>query len=307
MSKYTFGYGQIQNLKQELHNLDDFQKKELRTLLNTFRDSGGYPMASLVARELRHMSSISYNHDVDTIADALVRIGMDNVKGLLQPKHPYRGLQEKTASKKTMKKSELQNLVAEAVRKGVQSALTESPKRVKKITRTQLAEGVRKALRMAMKENMGMAGGAMPAPGMGAGAPTSAPTTEMAGSQITVSGGHVPSPDELQQAIDREGGWEMDLQGADSMAFDYAMHVAGLGYPDMNTGEGMHAALTALMQAPPPDQLPDTVDDEEVQDPHSQFNQILDRWDARYGDKPIEETAADIASSIMGVLGWESV
>lgn len=206
-----------------------------------------------------------------------------------------------------MKKSELQNLVAEAVRKGVQSALTESAPKVKKITRTQLAEGVRKALRMAMNEGMGMPGGAMPAPGMGAGAPMSAPTTEQAGSQTTISGGHVPSPDELQQAIDRDGGWDMDLQGADSLAFDYAMKVAGLGYPDMNTGTGMHTALSALMEAPPPDQLPDSVDDEEVQNPQSQLNQILDRWDARYGDKRIEETAADIASSILGVLGWESV
>lgn len=205
-----------------------------------------------------------------------------------------------------MKKSELQSMVAEAVRKGVASAMTESTKgpKVKKITRTQLAEGVRKALRMAIKESVGMPGGAMPPPGAAPGGATGAPTSEASN---VISGGTVPSPEELQHALDAAGGWDMDLQGQDSIAFDYAMLVAGLGStPDMDSGHGMHAVLTALTHCPSPSELPNSMDDEEIQNPHSQLNQLLDRWDARYHD-PIEQAAESLASSILSALGTETV
>jgi hypothetical protein len=186
-------------------------------------------------------------------------------------------------------------------------------KTVKKITRSQLAEGVRKALRMALKE-AGMAGGAMPSPGAGAGA-TMPPTQEEAVSdgdgvkRGVMTFGEVPSPEELQSAIDDLGGWSMDLKGSDYFAFEYAMIVGGVGNPNMDTGEGMYEVLTALVNAPPPDELPDSMDDEEIEDPRSNFNKVLDSWEIRYGrsGNKIEDHAQGLASSIVDVLGWEWV
>lgn len=207
----------------------------------------------------------------------------------------------------------LEAMIAEAVKRGIAKAITETKKpKTRKITRSQLAEGVRKALRMALKES-GMTGGAMPAPGMGAGAPMSAPTQEgLSDEDVTkkgsMSGGIVPSPEELQAALDENGGFHANLQGGDYLAFSYALEVAGVGNPNMDTGEGMHAVLTALSNAPPPDELPDTVDDEDINDPHSHLNKILDSWDARYrGSEKIEDRAQGLASSILDHLGWEWV
>lgn len=208
----------------------------------------------------------------------------------------------------------LEALIAEAVKKGIAKAITETKKpKTRKITRSQLAEGVRKALRMALKES-GMPGGAMPAPGMGAGAPMSAPTQEgLSDGDVTKKGsssfGQVPSPEELQAALDEQGGWSMDLKGADYFAFEYAMLVSGLGNPNMDTGQGMHAVLTALTNAPSPEELPQEMDDEEISNPNSQFNKLLNAWDARYGrtGEKIEDHAQSLASSILDVLGWEWV
>jgi len=207
----------------------------------------------------------------------------------------------------------LEAMIAEAVKKGITSALTEGKKpKTRKITRSQLAEGVRKALRMALNE-AGMPGAAMPAPGMGASS-TMPPTQEegLSDGDVTKRGastfGQVPSPEELQAALDENGGFHADLQGGDYLAFSYALEVAGVGNPNMDTGEGMHAVLTALSNAPPPDQLPDTVDDEDINDPHSHLNKILDSWDARYrGSENIEDRAQGLASSILDHLGWEWV
>jgi hypothetical protein len=202
-----------------------------------------------------------------------------------------------------MKKSVLQNIVAEAVRKGVQSALKESAPKVRKITRTQLAEGVRKALRMALNESNGMPGGAMPAPGAAAGAPASAPTTEASRGSSTF--GQVPPPEDLQAAIDDLGGWSMDLKGQDSLIFDYAMLIAGLSNPDMNTGEGMHQVLVALMDTPAEDELPDSIPDADITNPKSRLNQLLDAWGQRYFEKSLPEAGQSLASSILEVLGFE--
>jgi hypothetical protein len=230
-----------------------------------------------------------------------------------------------------------ESLIAEAVKKGINAALEEGKgkptdkgenhdrvgkkhqkgadkkkeakkdiRAAKKITKSQLAEGVRKALRMALKE-AGMPGGAMPTPGMGAGAPASAPTQEAKHGSMT--GGEVPPPEELQAALDEIGGWHMNLQGADYLAFAYALEAAGIGNPDMNSGEGMHAVLMALANAPSPDELPETVDDEEIENPHSHLNKVINSWDVRYGRSgdAIEDHAERLASDILDVLGWEWV
>lgn len=206
----------------------------------------------------------------------------------------------------------LEAMIAEAVKKGIASALTEGKKpKTRKITRSQLAEGVRKALRMALNE-AGMIGGSMPAPGMGAGS-TMPPTQEegLSDGDVTKKGtstyGQVPSPEELEAALEEIGGLDMDLQGADNIAFEYAMIVAGIGNPNMDSGEGMHSVLAALSNAPAPDELPDTVDDEDIEDPNSHLNKILDSWDIRYGrhGENIEDHARSIASNILDVLGWE--
>jgi len=178
--------------------------------------------------------------------------------------------------------------------------------KAKRITKSQLAEGVRKALRMALKES-GMPGGAMPAPGVAAGAPSS--TTQEA-KRGSMSGGVVPSAEELQAALDDIGGWDMDLQGANYLAFIYALQVAGLPeYIDLNNGENMHAVLNALSNAPPVEQLPETMDDEDIEDPRSMFNRNLNSWEVRYGrhGEKIEDHAQSLASGILDVLGWEWV
>jgi hypothetical protein len=165
-------------------------------------------------------------------------------------------------------------------------------------------------------KEVGMPGGSMPTPGMAPGSPMSAPTSEASLDGVdsdhgSVTGGTVPSPEELQSALDELGGWDMDLKGADNLAFSYAMQVAGLessGF-DMNTGHGMHQVLMALANCPSPNELPDTVSDEEIDDPHSYLNKVLDSWENRYGRRgeKIEQHAESLASSILGVLGWEWV
>lgn len=186
-----------------------------------------------------------------------------------------------TKKMKTKKpNTSLTALIAEAVHKGLASAVKEksAPKTVK-ITSTQLAEGVRKAVKLALKEGMGMPGGAMPAPGKGAGAGMAGSTQEGVSSgegqkRGTSTAGTIPSPEDLQQALDDQGGWSMTLRGSDSTAFESAVNAADMDYNEaysmMNTGEGMHKVLTALMDSGDPE-------------------------------------AESLASSILDVLGWEWV
>jgi hypothetical protein len=234
-----------------------------------------------------------------------------------------------------------ESFIAEAVKKGIKSALAEGKgkptdksekhdrvgkkhqkgaedkkdakkaiRNAKKITRSQLAEGVRKALRMALNE-VGMPGGSLPAHGMSAGASMSAPTQEdiSGDSSKPISGHTIPSPEELQSALDENPGWDMDLQGADSLAFDYAMEVTQVGYPNIQTGKGLHKILMALMQVPSPDEIASSMSPEELDDPHSQLNRIIKSWDVRYGRSghKIEEHARDLVSNILQSLGWEWV
>jgi len=201
--------------------------------------------------------------------------------------------------KKTPK---LAGLIAEAVRKGLTSALEERKKaKVTKISKTKLAEGVRKAVRMALKES-GMPGGAMPAPGVGPVAGTAAPTQEAA----SMTHGNMPSDEELQAAWDQKGGFDMNLQGEDSMVLDLAEKLAGMPAGDWTTLEGFKETIKMLMSTKDPGELYDA-DPEE----YSYLEPLLQKYDARYGrsDEYLGESipmkAEQLASQMMGALGFE--
>lgn len=175
-----------------------------------------------------------------------------------------------------MKQSELKKMVSEAVKGGIRKAMQENKSKPKaRITKTALAEAVRKAVRASLQE-MGMPGAAMPPAGKLAGAAMTAPTQEGVSDCDPKRGsstfGQLPSPEELQMAIDELGGWSMTLRGSDARSFDAAMAQAGMDSGEaemmMNTGEGMHKVISALMDS---------------------------------GD----ENAESLASDIMDVLGWE--
>lgn len=178
---------------------------------------------------------------------------------------------------KKMKKSELKKLVSEAVKGGIQKAIQEKKTPKAKISKSTLAEAVRKVVRSSLKE-MNMPGGAMPPAGKPAGTAMTAPTQEGVSDggmkRGTSTFGQLPSPEELQAALDEQGGWSMTLRGSDARSFEAAMAKAGMdaGQAEqmMDTGEGMHKVISALMDS---------------------------------GD----DNAEHLASSIMDVLGWEWV
>jgi hypothetical protein len=96
----------------------------------------------------------------------------------------------------------------------------------------------------------------------------------------------------------------MELQGQDSLAFEYATAlVEGAGSTD--TAEEFARTIEALTAAPPPTELdPDTVD--------SNLERVLAQWERRYGDPSDEEdgiaaSAQSLASSMLSALGFEWV
>lgn len=104
--------------------------------------------------------------------------------------------------------------------------------------------------------------------------------------------GTIPSATELQEALDREGGWSMTLRGSDERVFDAAMRQARISNAVslMQTGSGMRRVLSALM---------------------SYANRKANAEYRRAG-KPSNfessqdvQTAESLASNIVGVLGWE--
>jgi hypothetical protein len=189
---------------------------------------------------------------------------------------------EMNLMEKKMKKSDLKKMVSEAVKSGIQKAKESQKKLTKeavaptKITKTAIAEAVRKAVRTSLKE-AGMPGGAMPPAGKPSGTQMTAPTQEEGVSdgdpkRGSSTFGELPSAEELQAAIDALGGWDMTLRGSDERIFNAAMKRSKINPANavqiMNTGEGMRRVLQALL---------------------------------RTG----REEADSLASSIMDVLGWE--
>lgn len=138
---------------------------------------------------------------------------------------------------KKMKKVTLETLVAGAVKKGIQEARKGAPKTFK-ISRKQLAEGVRKGLLKALKEN------AMSMPSE-AGMPPTTPAP------AAPNAGKIPTPEALQEMLNAGDGLEMNLVGEDSQVFDAALQEAGLNHHKafgmMQTGKGLHEVLTALV------------------------------------------------------------
>lgn len=113
--------------------------------------------------------------------------------------------------------------------------------------------------------------------------------------------GAVPSVEELEIALDGAG-FDMNLQGQDSLAFEYSMLIAGLS-GDTSTPQHLHDVLVALVNTPSPDE----VENEDLDDPHSRLSFVLRKWEERYGNLSISEAASSIASGIMQHLGTEWV
>jgi hypothetical protein len=115
--------------------------------------------------------------------------------------------------------------------------------------------------------------------------------------------GELPASEALAFALGDEP-FDMELKGADDVAFQYAMTVAGVpGSTD--TPEGFADTIRALAEAPRPGDLADGARTREV-------DRIVAAWDERYGDPDdeesgIAETARSVASSMLQVLGFEWV
>jgi hypothetical protein len=121
--------------------------------------------------------------------------------------------------------------------------------------------------------------------------------------KITTTYGQIPDEQVLYDLMDGED-FPMELKGADSMAWEYAMALdpnpkAG----STSAGKGMRASLQALVNAPNPQELTD--------EQFENVEHVLDRWyhssPAYHEDYSIEDAAQSIASSIMSVLGVEWV
>lgn len=117
------------------------------------------------------------------------------------------------------------------------------------------------------------------------------------GYKKSTSWGDIPDSDELWDLMDGDP-FRMELQGADSLAWDYAMTLSpNVEAGSLSPGKGMEASLEALVDVRKPEDLSDE-DYEDVED-------ILDAWHQRYEGHDITDTAWSLASSIMEVLGVE--
>jgi len=113
--------------------------------------------------------------------------------------------------------------------------------------------------------------------------------------------GQLPEADALEFALGGDP-FELNLQGQDALAFEYAAIAAG-DPGGTDSAEDVAATVSALVAAPSPAES-----DAAAHDPR--LEQILDEWDERYGDPSDEDggivaTAEALASSIMSTLGFE--
>lgn len=113
----------------------------------------------------------------------------------------------------------------------------------------------------------------------------------------SVTWGEIPDEEELDALMDGEP-FNMQLQGADSLAFEYAVDLCeDPAAGNTSNAKGLYATLQALVDAVAPDEL----SEEQFED----VERVLDEWHERYGSEDIEEVAWSLASSIMEVLGVE--
>jgi len=112
--------------------------------------------------------------------------------------------------------------------------------------------------------------------------------------------GKLPAADALEFALGGEG-LEMELQGQDALAFEYATALAGVSGAT-GSAEDIVETVRALADAP----LPSDLDAEAL----GAVERVLSEWDERYGDPSDEESgiaavAQSVASGMMSALGFE--
>lgn len=241
-------------------NSDDSIHDSLR--MSRAYQKGGYELLAKVMVRLPILGDWSEEQLLDSLGDMEAQDLLSAHFGM-------------TESKKSISKKTLSRLIAEAVKKGLANAIKErNASRVTKISSAQLAEGIRKAVKKVLSENAGL--------------PVPEPKDLEAGrnkSKGFSTFGKLPSSEELQQAIDDLGGWDMELKGSDAEAFDVAMNTAGINTHKaislMQSGNGMHKVLSALMN----------LGNEPIEDLED--------------GSEIVQNAESLAASIMSVLGWE--
>jgi hypothetical protein len=112
--------------------------------------------------------------------------------------------------------------------------------------------------------------------------------------------GRLPDQEALAFALGDDG-FDIELKGADALAFEYAVTAAGAsGATD--TAEAFALTVRALADAPSPDEL----------DPDARegLESILVEWQRRYGDARDEDdgiaaAGRELASSFMTAIGFE--
>jgi hypothetical protein len=119
-----------------------------------------------------------------------------------------------------------------------------------------------------------------------------------------LSFGKIPPLDAVTFALGGEA-FEMNLEGRDALAFEYATNVAGVS-GDVSSPDSFVETIKALAEAPHPEDLDDPTD--------SRIEEILGQWEARYGDADDEEeeegiadAAGRIASDMLGAIGFQWV
>ena len=111
-----------------------------------------------------------------------------------------------------------------------------------------------------------------------------------------LSFGQVPPLDAVTFALGGEA-YEMELQGQDALAFEYAMAAAGAS-GDVSSPESFVETVRALADAPSPEDFVDAP------------AHVLSDWEERYGDPSDDEdgiavVARRIASDMLGTIGFE--